>query len=376
MAEPPDLTALSFDRRTLLGVFGALIAAATLKGCSADTSSSPTSTTRNTLASTATTTGPARVLAFDYAAPIDSARLQHLADTYNGSWVGNWGETTGDTGTLQATVTIDPALRRFAMKFSYTGAFLQGGAGTPDLVDVTIPNGPTPENQPVPLGLTGAMNLTYQGGTTASISAASLPGSSDGLSADLALLGDSATASYTIKAPGGHLILGAAIVGRNHTPEPVNLSSIAEQHLNASINSGQYAADLLSAQDASAAVGATIDAMVANGGNLLYAAGVVTTNTRAVSAHGVLVIQITIYRCADAAAMSAYWLVLTKGLEPHVAGLGDDAIVNPLGLYMLVGHVAATIQVLALGDTPLPVAVHTAQKNLALAIAPKMRAAP
>ena len=388
-----------------MGMIGALVAAATLDGCSSDAKTSPTSTTgaeSSTTAAPATSTadstptsGPtstdasagteafatsttqaARSVSFAYAAPIDSARLQHLADTYNGTWNGNWGETTGDTGTLSATVTIDPASRHFAMQFSYTGPFLQGGAGAPEMIDVTIPDGPTPENQPVALGLTGDMNLNYEGGTTAAISAAALPGNADGLSADLALLGDTATASYTIKSPAGQTVLGAAIVGRNHTPDPVDLSSIAEQHLNASLQSGQYAADLLTPQEAAAAVGTPIDAMLPNGGNLRFGVGVATTNTRAPSTDGVLVIQITVYRCVDAATMAAFWPPFVQGLEPHVPGFGDDAIDYPLGLYVLAGNLAAVIQVVALGDTPLPIEAHDAQKNLALAMVPRMRTAP
>ena len=65
-----------------------------------------------------------------------------------------------------------------------------------------------------------------------------------------------------------------------------------------------------------------------------------------------------------------------QGLEPHVEGFGDDAIDYPLGLYVLVGSLAAIIQVVQMSDAPLPIEAHAAQKNLALAMVPRMRTAP
>jgi hypothetical protein len=133
---------------------------------------------------------------------------------------------------------------------------------------------------------------------------------------------------------------------------------------------------LLTAQEASAAVGITIDAMEPNGGNLLYQAGVATTNTRAESPDGVLVIQITVYRCADATTVATFWPWIVQNLNPHVPGYGDDAVESAYGMYVLAGNLVATIEVLQLTDAPLPVDAVTAQHNLVMAMVPHMRAAP
>ncbi|MCU1396024.1 MAG: hypothetical protein JWM34_4452 [Ilumatobacteraceae bacterium] len=427
--ERSSLPDVPMGRRALMSLIGAMVAAATLDACSSDAgpstttasvattgapsttapSTSTTAPTTSTVAptttaapsttaaaadttTTATTTTPAtttpatdvatsstdalRTLSLAYPAPVDTDRLQTLADTYNGTWSGNWAEDSGSSGALGATITIDPASRTVSGQFSYTGPFLQGGAGTPELISLTVPNGDTPENFPVPLGLTGDLVYTYEGGTTAGVTAASLPGNADGLSADLALSGDSATASYSIMSAAGQPVLGAAVVARNRTPDLVDLASIKSQRLNATLFSGRYAADLLPAADASTAVGATIAAMLPNGGNLTFGPGVITSNTDANSADGVLVVQITVYRCADVAKVGTFWPNLVQGLKPHVPDIGDDAVESPFGLYVLAGNLAAVIEVLPLTDAPLPIDQKTAERNIAMVMVPRMRTAP
>ncbi len=316
----------------------------------------------------------ARTLSLSYPVPVDASRLHDLADAYNGTWTGNWAEESGGSGELHAIVTIDPATRNASLSFSFTGDFLQGGAGAPDLIEMNIPDGTTPETLYVTSSMVGQTGYTYAGGTTAEVNS-DLPANAGRVSADVSLRGDSASASYTVMSSSGTAVLGAGIIARGRVPEPIDLPAIAAGQLNANLYSGRYAANLLAVDEASAAVGEPIDAILTNGGNLVYGSGIAASNFQAKSVSGDLIIQVTVVRGVDTPSIQAYWATAHSPSLPSIPGIGDDAFAVANTLYVLAGNLIAEIQVLALTDAPTPLDPQTSQRNIAVAMVPRMRAA-
>ena len=178
------------------------------------------------------------------------------------------------------------------------------------------------------------------------------------------LEGRGADMTYQCTLRDGSSTLGAVRWSRTGDAVP-QLPSSAAQGLEAFVH-GDYAAGLLTATELAAAVGKNLGPLTANGGRANYAPGVDVSNTRAGDDSTGLIVQISIYRLATPAAAQAYWTQTYGTFAPasaHIAGLGDDAFVQPSvpDVFVLQGREFADVQVLRQGlDVDLEKAVAAA----------------
>lgn len=398
----------TIDRRTMMSLIGAAFAAASLEACSSDspaasatttdasTKSGPATTSgaattgeattttasgmttepSTTIVATTTSSAPRPTLSLSYPVPIGSARLQDLADQYAGRWMGVWAEETGGSGTLESTIGIDPATRICTGTFSFTGPFLQAGAGAPEFVSVTIDDGGTPETITATSNLMGDVAYTYQGGTTASAVAAMLPGNADAFSADFFLSGPTLSVSYSVTPPAGMPVFGACRVTRGLTPAPINPSTIRASRLQANLVSGRYAADLITSHEIAAALGEPVGPVEPNGGNLRYSQTIASTNCRCLAVARDVVVQISVFRAVDVASAEQLWAQYLPASNEHVTGLGNDALYVLSGLNLFIGKFVATISVGAYSNAPIAVDVRAAELSIAQAMVPRLLTAP
>jgi hypothetical protein len=123
----------NLDRRDAIVLLGMLLVAAC--GGSKSRSKGPAATTAHGPTTTARTTPPTFVRGSN--SYLTEAVLRSDAESYNGRWLARWiVGSTGEHGTIDGTVRVDPVARNFKVKMTVHGPLLGGTKAVPPLAVV------------------------------------------------------------------------------------------------------------------------------------------------------------------------------------------------------------------------------------------------
>ncbi|HZZ96620.1 MAG TPA: hypothetical protein VFE19_06390 [Jatrophihabitantaceae bacterium] len=334
--------AWTVDRR---GLFGLLGAAAVLTACGGSprrdtsTASSPNPTPPGPGPATSPpASGPASSPASAVAhlggaevpanKALDAADAKRLARLVNGHWRGSWHDEAQRSGTADVTIALNAARRRATATFAFTGDLLGSPVATQgydvDLLAFVL----RADEWHVTTPQFGAVTIAPGGVGSATATATSIDGHPEIASVQLigTRIGARVDVSYTIKQTSGSTVKGTmSFSARGDRPAAPALTTPGGAPAPGDVQSGAYAASLVTGTQLSRLAGVPLPDPRSNGGRLEYATGIDISNAQAIK-HD-LDVDYSVLLGHSAALTSAFWKTTRDSLgdAPPVAGPWLDA---------------------------------------------------
>lgn len=274
-----------------------------------------TSTTGSAGASTALV-GGTHVPAGDALSAADAARL---ATEVNGRWLGSWHDTAGGDGTGEVSIALDPRARTVKATISFAGPLLGSMVASQtyqiDLLSFTL----AADSYQVTSPQFGKLTIVPGGATSATATATAIPAHPEiaGIDIRASRTGPRVDISYTIRGVDGAVVNGTMAWGNGTRASAAPLPTPGAAPSPTDVQSGTYAAGLLTAKALTSIFGTTFPAPSANGGRLSYQEGIDTSNARSTGAE--LDLEYTVYVGHSAAATTAFWRSQLRS-QPAVDG--------------------------------------------------------
>ncbi len=339
-------------RRALLELLGGL---AFLAACSETstvtraTSSTSSGTARGSTGATSApgstgTTVEATTSKLAKGARSTADQLQTERDKINGIWRGSWRDDKDRGGNVDGIFDIDVAGRAIDFTLKIDGPFL-GGPSAPTTTTYRVDADALSRNDDdvtLQSPLVGAFDLQFLGFGEFQLNASHIPGHDDITS--LVIKGvwqDLASGSMTYEVKGSSSAAGRGTVAwtrrgpRAKAPKPGAIDDPT-----AFLN-GDYAASLITVEEASRLLGQPCKEPEGNGGKSNFAPGLNISNARVETFADLLnggpgaVIQYSVYRAGDAAAMQTFFRRYVG--YRAVPNLGDEAVALPPGASFPIG---------------------------------------
>jgi hypothetical protein len=329
-------------RRELIELLGGLAFLAACSGSSAKTRASGapgsggTTGTTGTAASGTPGTYTMNGAAQPVAKRLTRAQLTRFRDQYAGKWTSAWVEEGGRRGTADASITLDPVRRVGKYTVSFDGPLLGGTSPKPTTYVVGVDQfDATTEHAVVMTPQLGRIEVTVDGFGHVELRATEIPGHREIASVDIKAVIETPTAgnvTYTINKSDGTSQRGALAAAKSSTRPAY--PSLDQATSATGFVTGDYAASLMTAATATRLLGQPCKAPEANGGRSAYAPGVDVSNARVQTVADDLngsgaVIQYSIYRAPDAAAMRVFFQRYAG--NRNVPNLGEAASAYPPG---------------------------------------------
>ncbi len=327
------MEARNMGRRELIELLGGLAFLAACSGTSpkARAAGTPASTGPGS-PTTFTSNGPAVPVSKRFT----PAQLTRFRDRYAGKWTSAWVEDGGRRGTAEASIALDVVRRVATYTVAFDGPLLGGDGPRPTTYVVGVDQYDATSDQAVALTpQLGRIEVTIEGFGHVQLRATDVPGHREISSVDIKAVIETSevgSVTYTINKTDGTTQQGALAAAKSSTPPPFPSLDQATS-VNAFVT-GDYAASLMTTATAARLLGQPCKAPVANGGRIEYAPGIDVSNARvetvadSINGSGA-VIQYSIYRAPDAAAMRAFFQRYAG--YRAVPGLGEAAAAYPPG---------------------------------------------
>jgi hypothetical protein len=242
------------------------------------------------------------------------AQLTRFRNQYAGKWTSAWVEEEGRRGTADATIALDVARRVATYTVAFDGPLLGGESPKATTYVVNVDQFDATSDHAVAVTpQLGRVEVTVNGFGHVQLRATDIPGHRDIASVDITAVIETPTAAnitYTIAMAHGASQRGALAAAKGSTRPAY--PSLDQATSTTAFVSGDYAASLMTADAATRLLGQPCKAPVANGGRIEYAPGIDVSNGRVETVADSLngsgaVIQYSIYRARDAAAMRAFF---------------------------------------------------------------------
>jgi hypothetical protein len=297
---------------------------------------------------------------------ITIADAKRYVPLFGGRWLGAWHDSTGASGTSDVSARVNALRRSVGITVAATGNLLTAPVApesyTLNLAGYSRDAASWRAQSPQ----VGDIVLTGEGGTdfTATITTVPQP-SIHSIDVQATRAGGRVDLAYTLNLVNGSPIHGAMAWAKGTTratPGPIGGGSAATP---VTIQSGTFAAGLLTASDLSKATGTRFGAPVANGGRLLYDHGVNVSNGTAKSVDQKLDVQYSVFICDSSADANAFWHKESAQHLPPVAGPWRSGFFQTTipTMYAFTGRYVVTVQIVNLAGTT------SDQRSAAIAVA-------
>lgn len=260
--------------------------------------------------------GGAHVPASEAISASDAARI---AAEVNGRWLGSWRDSAGGSGTGDVAIALDPRTRTARATVAFTGPLLGSAIATQtyqvDLMSFVLAS----DSYAVTSPQFGRLTIVPGGATSASASATRIPDHPEiaGIDIRAARTAQRVDVSYTIRHVDGRTVTGTMAWGNGRRVAAAALPSAGTAPNPVDVQTGAFAADLLTAKALTTIFGTPFPAPTSNGGRLGYQAGIDTSN--AASSTSALELDYTIYVGHSPAATAAFWRNQLQSF-PAIAG--------------------------------------------------------
>ncbi|HEX4490171.1 MAG TPA: hypothetical protein VH914_03110 [Acidimicrobiia bacterium] len=323
-------------RRELIELLGGVAFLAACSGTSAKargtaSSGAPGSTAAGSPV-TFTMNGPAQPASKRFT----RAQLTRFRNQYAGAWTSAWIEEGGRRGTADATLALDVARRVATYTVTFDGPLLGGESPKPTTYVVNVDQYDATSDHAVAVTpQLGRVEVTVDGFGHVQLRATDIPDHRDIVSVDVKAVIETPTAAnitYTIAMAGGSTQRGALAAAKGSTRPAY--PSLDQATSATAFVTGDYAASLMTADTATRLLGEPCKTPVANGGRVAYAPGIDVSNGRVETVADSLngsgaVIQYSVYRAPDAAAMRAFFQRYAG--YRTMPDVGDAAVAYPPG---------------------------------------------
>lgn len=351
---------MTFTRRELFGLAGATASLLVLAACG---KSKPATVTSTLVESSGSTPAAGKTPVVPggpqtaSAAPMDATTANRQAAAGNGHWLGAWHDDSGRSGTSDVVVNINAAQQSAQATVSFTGPIT--GADVPDTIYeiyglLSFVLGGTDYDIQSPQF--GRVHINGAGEHSATATATNIPGRPDisGVDISLSTRGHRSDLTYTINSTTGKTVKGTmawSADGSRATPAALGTDANPTP---ADIQTGTYAAGLLSATQLSSATGIPFEPPKPNGGRLNYTTTINVSNGTADSTSGRYSLSYSVY-LGTADAVSAFWKNELLGL-PLIPGPWLGAFFYPTipTFYGYVATRAFTIKIVDKQATTAP----------------------
>jgi hypothetical protein len=315
--EPNARRPVTLSRRFLIGLaLAAAVEAAYGANSSADASAAITGSTstksRAEARGSVVQIGGTHVPASEQISTSDARRL---AARSNGHWQGGWHDSTGKAGTSDLVISLDASSRKARASLAFGGDLLGSQVSDAtyeiDLLSFII----GADSYDIKSPQFGNFNIVPGGANAFSATAQSVPGHPEISSVDIneGRISQRVDVNYTIKYVDGHSVHGTMALTRSgERAKPAALPKAGSQPNPVDIQSGVYAASLLTGSDLTTVFASRFPAPRPNGGRLYYANGIDTSNASAGADH--YNVSYTVYLGDSPAATSAFWTQQGSGL--------------------------------------------------------------
>jgi hypothetical protein len=328
----------TMGRREIIELFAGVAFLAACSGTSAKTrSENPASGTGYSSApgspDTFTLNGPSQPQSKRFT----RAQLTRFRDQYAGTWTSAWVEDGGRRGTAEATIALDVVRRVGTYTVSFDGPLLGGASPKPTTYVVGVDQYDATSDHAVAVTRQlGRIEVTVEGFGQVRLRATDIPGHREISSVDIRAAirnADAGNVTYTINKTDGTTQRGALAAAKGSArPAYPSLDQATDT---TAFLSGDYAASLMTAEIAARLLGQPCRAPEPNGGKLQFAPGIDVSNARVLTVADNLttgaVIQYSIYRAQDAAAMRTFFRRYV-GYKP-VPHVGEQAVALPVGAF-------------------------------------------
>ena len=264
------------------------------------------------------------------------AQLTRFRNQYAGTWMSAWVEEGGRRGTAQAAIALDVVRRVATFTVGFEGPLLGGESPEPTTYVVDVDQFDATSDHAVATSpQLGQVEVTVEGFGHVRLHATDIPDHREIASIDVTAAIETPTVAnitYTIATTAGAMQRGALAAAKGSTRPAY--PSLDQATSTTAFVSGDYAASLMTAAAATRALGQPCKAPVANGGRIAYAPGIDVSNGRVETVADSLngsgaVIQYSVYRAPDAAAMRAFFQRYAG--YRTVPNVGDAAFAYPPG---------------------------------------------
>jgi hypothetical protein len=246
-------------------------------------------------------------------------------------------EDGGRRGTAEASIALDVVRRVGTYTVSFDGPLLGGASPKPTTYVVGVDQYDATSDHAVAVTRQlGRIDVTVEGFGQVRLRATEIPGHREIASVDIRAAIQTAEAgniTYTINKTDGTTQRGALAAAKG-SARPA-YPSLDQATSTTDFLSGDYAASLMTAEIATRLLGQPCRAPEPNGGKLQYAPGIDVSNARVSTVADNLttgaVIQYSIFRAPDAAAMRAFFRGYVR-YRP-VPKLGEEALALPAGAF-------------------------------------------
>lgn len=361
-----------FGRRAMLELLGGLVLLAACSdqsgkaqpgstGAGGSTSGKPGTT--SSIAETGTTVDASGAkVAAGLRATAD--QLQTERDKINGTWLGSWRDDQKRHGNVDGIFDINVDGRTIDFTLKIDGPFLGGSSPmttTYHLDADALSKNDDDVNLQSPL--VGPFDLQFLGFGEFQLTAGEVPGHDDITS--LVIKGawedaDTGTMTYEVKGSGPAAGRGTVAWSRGGTRPAAPAPGAADDPT--AFIGGDYAATLILTAEAARLLGQPCKAPSANGGRAFFAPGIDVSNARVETVasieHGGAILQYSIYRARDAAAMQAWFhlydtypVVADVGSAAHALRQGTSPMSN---LYVRKGRESLDLGIVLVNSTLSP----------------------
>jgi hypothetical protein len=305
---------------------------------------------------------------------VSVADARRYAGLLNGVWRGGWHDSTKRSGTSVVSAQVNPTSRTAVIDVACSGAILgvpvQSERYTVDLAGFRrlAPQWNVVSPQ------FGDLVAMAESGTDFAGTVTNVPHTSiKSIDVQATRVGTRVDLRYQINPANGPPVNGTMAWAKGSTPAiPAALNAVATA-TPANIQSGAYAAGLLSAAEVSSAVGKRFAAPMSNGGRLFYANGVDVSDGLANSVDKSLVLQYSVYICHDSAIGKKFWKGESANATSSIHGPWRDAFYQIGTLYAFDGLHVTTVNVVSLHGTQSAAAIEHAAIDITKSLMARLK---
>lgn len=293
---------------------------------------------------------------------VSVADARRYAGLLDGIWRGGWRDSMGRSGTSDVSAQLSPTSRTAVVDVACSGDILgvpvQSERYTINLAGFRrlAPHWQVASPQIGDLVATAGSGTDFTGTVTnvphASITSIDVQATRVGSRVDL---------RYQINPASGPPVRGTMAWAKGDTRAmPSALDAVAAA-TPANIQSGSYAAGLLTAAEVSKATGKRFGTPTSNGGRLFYSNGVDVSNGLVNAVDKSMVVQYSVYVCHSAGVAKKFWKGESAAATSSIHGPWRDAFALDGTLYAFDGTHVTTVEVLSLHGTTPPAQLQHAE---------------